>query len=598
MQQNEKRRRQELLDTIAAIGDLDFSRRYYPSPGAAHDLIESIGLRLNVLADRLECACRERERDLKLAQTERDELRAVFNGVREALFFFGQDGKIEIANSFASTLLGYPPDKLVGMKVERIIELVPNDANGGVVAGLPVDLRERAVGRLCFSGLADGVRRNIRTAEGLSVPALLSGAALRDKRGELLGVASVVRDMRQNLALEEALRERDERFRHVFEDTAVGMALVGIDGHIIQINAALSKLLGVPSEQAVGATLTSFIHSDDHGLVRRTWHQAESRTASNLQSIELRIGDETTSSDSLRYGSASWSMLRHTSDSIGMWVVQIEDITDKIRAEREREEMQVKLMAGSRLATLGEMAASMAHEINQPLTYVSTFVQNLSRHCIDGEQPQPEWLEKRSFAAIEALSRIEEIIRHLRVFARLEDNDGAAGQKDQLFELHVVLNQALLFVRERFRLADVAIRISIDDDTPQVSGAGTQIEQVLLNLLQNALDAHQAANNSNDSKWVEIAISRTSVPDPNNTHQRTSMAVVRVSDNGPGVSPDLAESVFEPFVTTKAPGEGTGLGLAISYGIIRDHGGTIRCEPLRGAGASFIVSLPGATSDE
>lgn len=235
---------------------------------------------------------------------------------------------------------------------------------------------------------------------------------------------------------------------------------------------------------------------------------------------------------------------------------------------------QAHLIQSSKLGTLGELAAGLAHELNQPVTVIKGLAQSLLKSL----GADPASIEKAQLIA-EAASRMELIIRHMNIFARAKEQD----------LIRCDINSIVI---DAFRLSggtlrQKAIDVSFDlGEPPAVKGSPVRLEQVIMNLIANARDAMP------DGGSISV---RTSTITDEKGHGH---ALVSVSDTGIGISEDAMAHIFDPFFTTKEPGKGTGLGLSISRGIVRDHGGDIRVESIPGRGATFHMTIPAMASDE
>lgn len=255
-------------------------------------------------------------------------------------------------------------------------------------------------------------------------------------------------------------------------------------------------------------------------------------------------------------------------------------IEEKLAASHAEQRMlEVKMLAASKLATIGEVATGVAHELNQPLTYISTFTQNLEV-ALNTDSVNLERLKKRIGTVNEQFQRIDEIIRHLQTFGR-KDEMGGEGRA-QAVQLTEVIEKTLLFLGERIRLRNITLHKQFDQEIPPVSGNMNRLEQVFINFFQNAIHA------LSDREDAQITITITHL-----TEQKKIQ--VQFSDNGIGMEPAVQAKIFEPFFTTKGIGEGTGLGLSIVYGIVQEHGGTITCLSEPGIGTTFAILFPERT---
>jgi len=246
------------------------------------------------------------------------------------------------------------------------------------------------------------------------------------------------------------------------------------------------------------------------------------------------------------------------------------DLALQQRLEHQRREAEVKMLAQAKLASLGEIATGIAHEINQPLTFIQIILQAAGRDIERGDLDLTE-LAVDIPEATRQIHRITRIINHLRTFGRADSGEMAA------LSLPAILNNTLILYREKLRLQAIALESSVPPDLPLIHGNATQLEQVFINLLQNAIDALEGS--PTPSITVHFGTKKEKV-------------VITFSDNGCGLNEEIATKVFEPFFTTKPIGKGTGLGLSIVYGIIADHNGTIECQSRPGHGCKFIITLP------
>ncbi|HEX9875215.1 MAG TPA: ATP-binding protein [Gammaproteobacteria bacterium] len=249
----------------------------------------------------------------------------------------------------------------------------------------------------------------------------------------------------------------------------------------------------------------------------------------------------------------------------------IRDLSAQHAAEHEQRALEARLTYVGRFSLMGEMAAGIAHEINQPLSAIANYSQAAKR--LLALEPLDKAILSRACAGIaEQVQRAGQVIQNLRSFIR--------QQEIKMEELlpNEVIEGAMTLVEVDAKDAGMKLVTELADDLPSIHGNAVQLQQVLLNLTRNAVDAMKASPQKN--KELKIT-----------TRRSTSGAVeFRVSDRGPGVSPRLAENIFHPFVTTKR--DGLGVGLAISRTIVEAHGGQLNYRPNPEGGAIFVVTLP------
>ena len=245
--------------------------------------------------------------------------------------------------------------------------------------------------------------------------------------------------------------------------------------------------------------------------------------------------------------------------------------------DRERAALDAQVAHSARLVSLGRMAAGVAHEINNPLAAIGELtgeLQDILQPEVLAQLPEGDICRDNLTKIMGQLERARGVTHRMLKFAR------SAEPTLEMLDLNQVVRESFSFVEKEARFHNLAVELKLDPGLPLIPADRAQLQQVLLNLLNNALDA--AGQNGK----LLIATDRDG-----------AFAQVRVTDSGPGVPPEVGERVFDPFFTTKAPGQGTGLGLSISHSIMEKMGGTLTFESPPGQGATFIASLPTAGSE-
>lgn len=251
------------------------------------------------------------------------------------------------------------------------------------------------------------------------------------------------------------------------------------------------------------------------------------------------------------------------------------------KSHQELKETQNQLIQSGKLASIGELAAGVAHELNQPLMVVRANAQLLTRQ-LQREALDVESL-KEGFASVERnTKRMMNIINHLRIFSR------QSGAEHESIDINKIINDSFLMMGEQLRLRNIECKKELAAALPRCHGNASQLEQVILNLLANARDALSLKIEKTkraEDRQSQIVI-HTSLSDGDGEIE------ILIKDNGDGISPDHLNHIFNPFYTTKDVGQGTGLGLSISYGIIQDHQGRIDVAETGPAGTTFQIRLP------
>jgi two-component system, NtrC family, sensor kinase len=252
------------------------------------------------------------------------------------------------------------------------------------------------------------------------------------------------------------------------------------------------------------------------------------------------------------------SHIRDVEENIIGLVIGVRNLTEERKVAEH-------LGRTEKLAAIGELVAGVAHELNNPLTGISTFAQLLLEDTLQKEQSESVTLIKRE------ADRAIGVIRDLLLFARKTE------ARDVPVDINTIVQHTVRLRALASRSSGIEVHLRLDDSAPTVRGDEQKLQQVLLNLLVNA----EAAMNDVEVRHLSVT-----------TRKKADKVMIIVADTGRGMTPAIAQRVFEPFFTTKPPGEGTGLGLSVSYGIIQAHGGTIAVESVPDAGSTFAITLP------
>jgi C4-dicarboxylate-specific signal transduction histidine kinase len=237
----------------------------------------------------------------------------------------------------------------------------------------------------------------------------------------------------------------------------------------------------------------------------------------------------------------------------------------------ELEAKQAQLVQTAKLASLGELASGIAHELNNPLNNIGLFAGNADEYLASGRS-DPAQLKDCLIHIQQQVRRAAGIINHIRTFAR------TAPLSHEEVSINEVLRESVSLMMEELRLHNISVKFDCDEKHPIVHGNKTQLEQIFVNLLTNARDAMQSTAN----RVVTIA-----------THMVDDKTVrVEIADTGSGIAPSVLPRIFDPFFTTKPVGHGTGLGLSITYGIVKEHRGTIEVRSEQETGTTFVLHFP------
>ena len=360
-------------------------------------------------------------------------------------------------------------------------------------------------------------------------------------------------------------RDNSARFDALMSTAFDAIILMDHHGMVLDFNRAAETTFGYERQDVIGKKLFGLLipsryrGANDHGL--KVFPET-GEGAIIGQRVEIDALHQDGHEFAVEVAIEKHSISADGSDNIA-FVGFIRDIT-------ARKETAAQIIQASKLATLGEMATSVAHELNQPLSVIrmaaGTARQKISKGVVD-----PEYLNDKLKRVEEQTVRAAVIIDHMRMFGR------KANERPEPIDPRAVITRALDLIGEPLRLAQIEVVTEFSEDCSSVLGHPIQLEQVILNLLANARDA--MAERDGESK-----IALRVFTDDNGVY-------ITAEDTGGGIPADTLQRVFEPFYTTKEMGKGTGLGLSVSYGIIRDMNGTITAENTD-EGARLTITLP------
>jgi PAS domain S-box-containing protein len=395
------------------------------------------------------------------------------------------------------------------------------------------------------------------------VRVLLNATTRRNANGDVVGVVGVGQDITE-LDNYRSEMERVAEDLTLLIDTA-NAPIFGIDaqGNVNEWNKKTAEITGFNAEEALGKNLVEeFIRADYSESVNDVLQKA--LKGENTSNYELLLY---TKNNNLVTVLLNATTRRSTKGNVVGVIGVGQDITDRKFAEAQ-------VIQASKLATLGEMATSVAHELNQPLHVIRLSSGNVIRKLQKQQEIlEPAYLTQKLERIMQQTERASAIIDHMRMFGRKASEDAYS------VDLCLTLNSALSLVSEQLRLAEIDVIINTPNVCSAVLGHQVQLEQVFLNLLTNAQDAIKSLPSSNN-KLIKIDVVDT-----------TTNIEITLENIGPTIPEAIIERIFEPFYTTKEIGKGTGLGLSVSYGIVRDMKGEISVKNTD-KGVSFLITLP------
>jgi PAS domain S-box-containing protein len=387
------------------------------------------------------------------------------------------------------------------------------------------------------------------STEPLSSEDMALLAAVAAQAATALENGRLYRQLRNKADELDRMREFSE---NILESLNDGLAVVNRDDRIVRWNRRLEELYGIRHEQAVTRRLDEIFEAGFLEVLRSA--RRESAEGAAVYRVPLATRHQPVRRLLVNVATTP---LRDSDGAIAGTIVIVEDISARVQLEEQ-------LQISEKMASIGLLAAGVAHEVNTPLTGISSFTQMLLQGA-EPDDPKTKVLEKIERQTF----RAAKIVNGLLNLARPAQTDSAA------VDVNVVINDVLALLEHQLRTGRIQVRKEISAAPLLVQGVEYKLQQVFLNLFLNARDAMPRGG------WLTIA-----------TRADQSGAVVEVGDTGSGIPAEQLSRIYDPFFTTKELGKGTGLGLSITYGIVQEHGGTIACESVMGQGTRFVLSLP------
>jgi len=470
--------------------------------------------------------------------------RELFDNIQEGLFFATPEGQFLDVNDAMVRMLGYESREEL-LRADVSAHLYPTRA-----------AKERLVREIADRGVLRNYEETLRRKDGSLLHTLQNISAVRDALGRVVQIRGLMLDVTEQKMFQSQLqRERD--FNQKILNTTQSMILVLDTAGLISYANKLCFEAGYREEELIGNPLVKWVESSQ----RQDFEAALQTTAhgQQVENLELRVKR---SDGSIGHFSISLSPMRDESNQVNSVVVVMTDITDAVL-------LQAKLAHSEKMATIGRLVSGVAHEVNNPLAAILGFTDLLL------ENPEvPASAREDLQIILNETQRTKEIVQDLLSFARQRP-----AQREPM-QVNAILRQTIKLRSYDFASHGVEVIEEFNENLEMAMGDPQQLQQVFLNILNNAYDAIQESGNHG-----RICI---------RTRRAVDSIEVAFIDNGTGISePDR---IFDPFFTTKQAGKGTGLGLSICYGIVRAHGGEILCWNNEGEnGSTFVVRLPIAT---
>ncbi len=396
--------------------------------------------------------------------------------------------------------------------------------------------------------------------DGTPTSWIVRTSPIKNEKGEIIAAMEMNLDITHHKALEEELERSEKKYRDIFNNIRNPIFVLDADTlKIIDCNNSVQNVYGYARNEIVGQSFLTLLPENEQKR-----YAGEFKQASVINQVkQIRKDKEIIFVD-------LWvSPSGYTGKDV--LLVTTSDITQRLETEQQ-------LIQASKMATLGEMATGVAHELNQPLAVIKTasrfFMKKVNKH----EKIDDEILFTLSEEIDSHVDRATRIINHMRQFGRKSD------PKLEEIQINDVLEKSFEIFSQQLFIRGIEVDWEIEKNLPRIMAGADRLEQVFINLLINARDAIE-------EKWELQSPQKGEKKITLKSRSEGNRVIVEVQDTGGGVAGSIVDKVFEPFFTTKEAGKGTGLGLSISYRIVHDLGGSIRVVSREGEGARFIITF-------
>jgi len=467
--------------------------------------------------------------------------RLMFDTAANLITLVDRQGTIIDCNARVYSVLGYTQEEIIGQPFAGIIHL-------DYLTQAQESLQETLL-----RGFTYGVEYKMVRKDGTEVDVSVNSSSLKDKEGEYVRTICIISDITEARQMAETVKLAYAELERIFNATADGMCVIDRKFNVIRVNDAYASLSGAGKQGAIGRKCYESMGNQ----LCHTSRCPLTRIMDGEDYVEGEVENER--SDDTRLTCILAATPLHGPD--GELTGIIESLKDTTELRKTREQLQHSQL----LASLGEMTAGIAHEVNNPLGSVLLY----SELLMTGDVPP------QTRTDLEVIH--DEAKRAARIMTDLLTYSRKVKYQVRRLDLHRILNKLLDMRRYTERVHNIAVSTDFAEGPLWVRGDSSQLKQLFMNLMLNAEEAvkesgsgHIKVTTLRDTEWVRISI----------------------SDNGTGIPPENLRQIFYPFFTTRDVGEGTGLGLSTCYGIVTNHNGLIRAENNETGGATFIVELP------
>jgi two-component system, LuxR family, sensor kinase FixL len=483
-------------------------------------------------------------------------LAAILASSEDAIVSVTLDEVVTSWNLAAERIFGYTAGEMIGQPISMLAPPGRADEMTGIL------------NRIQHGERVERYETERRRKDGRVVNVSLTLAPVSDEAGRIVAVCQIASDITDAKHEHSALLEREAHLRTVLDTVPDGMVVIDEHGVVQSLSATAERMFGYTADEVRGQNVSMLMPSpyrENHdNYLSRYLATGERRIIGLGRVMAGQRKDGTTFPMELAVGEVPGEGRHH------LFTGFLRDLTERQSTQKRLQELQSELSHVSRLTEMGQMASALAHEVNQPLTAATNYVEVARLMLTSRDGAASERVKAVIDNVAAQITRAGQIILRLREFVKKGETEQRA--EDIAMVVQEASALALIGARER----GVKVQLRFEPNLPPVLIDKIQIQQVIVNLMRNAIEAMETS----DRRELTVA----------SEMDGRSRVGIRVVDTGPGIAPEIAERLFQPFVTTKA--QGMGVGLSICRSIIEGHGGTLTVGANFEGGTIFRFSLP------
>jgi len=477
---------------------------------------------------------------------------------REGLLMADENQRVVYLNTPMAALLQQPKEEVLG---KHLSEILPSQALH-MALELANRVEEGQESQTQFCSMPDLAHQG-------KEPRVFEASMAVSRLGTKVLTCLYLRDSTEQVEIERELHKAIVFLHNLIQNSVAGIVMVDNKGVPVIFNEGAERILGYKAEEIIGniENFQRFYPLHKAKEIMRCMRSDEFGPPDKLNATRITFINKAGEEVPVNF---SATIIRERGQEVGS-VGIFSDLREILKVYQELETTHHQLVQAEKIASLGRMAAGVAHEINNPLAGILIYAELLAREL----GPDSNIRENVDIIIAQTM-RCQQIVQRLLDFSRQ-----SLWQK-QPVDINESIRRCVDLVRNQALFHNIEIRLQLAPELPQIEGDPGQLQQVFTNLLLNAADAMSGTGT------ITIFSSPT---------ERHEGVVLRFADTGVGIPQEIIDKIFEPFFSTKPPGQGTGLGLSIVYGIIHRHGGEIKAESATGCGTTFTITLPQKSSE-